>query len=163
MTRILLSCFAGVFFAAAAASAHHTVPGRTHPTVTITQQVFADGKPLAPGKYDIFITDARPQTGAGATDAQRVVEFMQDGKVVARDLAEVFAAGEQPVGTSSSAARTTAQVQTLRSGDFVRIVVNEAGARYLIHLPTSTFTQPAPQPQAPSRIEITRTPEVAQP
>jgi hypothetical protein len=163
MTRVLLSCFAALFFTASVASAHHTVPGRTHPTVTITQPVFVDGKPLAPGKYDIYITDERPVTGAGASDAQRVVEFAQNGKVVARDIAEVFPAGERPVGTSGATARATAQVQKLTGGEFVRVVVNEGGNRYLIHLTTSEFKQPAPQPQAPARIEITRTPGVAQP
>ena len=86
MTRVLLSCLAVVFYGAAGLSAHHTVPGRSHPTVTIAQSVMADGKPLAPGKYEIWITDQRPTTGAGApSEGQRVVEFAQNGKVVARD------------------------------------------------------------------------------
>jgi hypothetical protein len=164
MSRALLSCFAAVVFAGAVASAHHTVPGRTHPTVTLSQQVFVDGKPLAPGKYDIYITDERPALGAGAaSEAQRVVEFAQNGKVIAKDVAEVFTLGERPVGTSGATARTTAQVQKLSGGEFVRIVVNDGGSRYLIHLATSDLKQPAPQPQAPARIEITRTPEVVQP
>ena len=164
MSRVLLSCFIGVFFAGALASAHHTVPGRNHPTVTLTQQVLADGKPLAPGKYEVTITDERPMTGAGApSDGQRVVEFMQGGKVVAREIAEVSSGGERPVGTSGSAGRASAQVQTLSGGEFVRVAITEGGTRYLIHLPTGALKQPAPQPQAPSRIEITKTPEVVQP
>jgi hypothetical protein len=67
------------------------------------------------------------------------------------------------VGTAGAAARASVQVQTLRSGEFVRVVVNDGGGRYLIHLATSELTQPAPQPQAPSRIEIIRTPGAAQP
>ena len=164
MSRALLSCFVAVFFAGATASAHHTVPGRTHPTVTLTQQVFVDGKPLPAGKYEIYITEERPTVGAGAaSEAQRVVEFAQNGKVIAKDVAEVFGAGERAVGTSGAAGRATAQVQKLSGGEFVRIVVSEGGNRYLIHLATSELKQPAPQPQAPARIEITRTPEVAQP
>ena len=163
MSRALLSCFVAVFFAGASASAHHTVPGRTHPTVTLTQQVFVDGKPLAAGKYDIYITDERPAVGAGAaSEAQRVVEFAQNGKVVAKDVAEVFTSGERPVGTSG-ATGATAQVQKLSGGEFLRIVVNDGGSRYLIHLATSELKQPAAQPQAPARIEITRIPEVVQP
>lgn len=164
MSRVLLSCFVAVFFSVAALSAHHTVPGRAHPTVTITQSVMADGKPLAPGKYEIWITDERPATGAGApSDAQRVVEFAQGGKVVAREIAEVFAAGERPVGTSGSTGPVSARVQTLSGGEFVRVAITDGGGRYLIHLPTGALKQPAPQPQTPSRIEITRTPEVVQP
>jgi len=164
MSRVLLSCFVAVFFSVAALSAHHTVPGRTHPTVTIAKAVMADGKPLAPGKYEIWITDERPATGAGApSEAQRVIEFAQNGKVVAREIAEVFSAGERPVGTSGSTGGASAQVQTLSGGEFVRVAITEGGSRYLIHLPTGALKQPAPQPQAPSRIEITRTPAVVQP
>ena len=158
MGRLLLSLLVVACFGSTALSAHHTVPGRSHPTVTITQPVMADGKPLAPGKYEIWITDEQPGPGA-----QRVVEFAQNDKVVARVIAEVFGAGERPVGTSGSTGRATAQVQTLSGGEFVRVAVNEGGTRYLIHLPTRAFKQPAPQPQAPSRIEITRTPAVGQP
>jgi hypothetical protein len=164
MGRLLLSCFAGVFFMGAMASAHHTVPGRSHPTVTLSQPVLADGKPLAPGKYEITITDERPRTASGvSSEGQRVVEFTQGGKVVAREIAEVFAAGERPVGTSGSTGSSSAQVQRLSGGEFVRVAITEGGSRYLIHLPTGEVKQPAPQPQAPSRIEITRTPEVVQP
>jgi len=164
MTRVLLSCLAVVFYGAAVLSAHHTVPGRSHPTVTITQSVMADGKPLAPGKYEIWITDERPTTGAGApSEGQRVVEFAQNGKVVTREIAEVSSVGARPVGTSGSTGRASALVQTLSGGEFVRVAITDGGDRYLIHLPTGALKQPAPQPQSPSRIEITRTPEVVQP
>ena len=162
MTRAILGCFVAVFCGGAAVSAHHTVPGRTHPTVTIAQSVLADGKPLPAGKYEIYITEERPASGA-ATAAQRVVEFAQNGKVVAREIAEVFGAGERPVGTSGSTGRATAQVQTLSGGEFVRIAITDAGSRYLIHLPTGALKQPAPQAQTPSRIEITRIPEGVKP
>jgi hypothetical protein len=88
---------------------------------------------------------------------------MQGGKVVAREIAEVFAAGERAVGTSGSTGASSAQVQRLSGGEFVRVAITEGGSRYLIHLPTGELKQPAPQPQAPSRIEITRTPEIARP
>jgi hypothetical protein len=158
MGRLLLSCFVFVFCGVAALSAHHTMPGRSHPTVTLTQPVMADGKPLAAGKYEIWITDEQPGPGA-----QRVVEFAQNGKAVAREVAEVFTAGERPVGTAGSTAGARASVQTLKGGEFVRVVVSDAGTRYLIHLPTAALKQPAPQPQTPSRIDITRTPGAAQP
>jgi hypothetical protein len=127
-----------------------------HPTVTISQQVMVDGKPLAPGTYDIYVTDERPSTGAGTTDAQRVVEFAQKNQVVARTIAEVFpAAGQGAVGTSGNTGATPARAQILRGGEFLRISFTDADGRYLIHLPTGPLNEPAPQPQTPSRIEKT--------
>src|SRR5687768_15946921 len=90
MSRILLSCVVAGLVGTSTAWAHHPAPGRMHPTVTISQQVMIDGKPLAPGTYEIYVTDERPNTGAGTSDAQRVVEFAQKGQVSARTIAEVF-------------------------------------------------------------------------
>jgi hypothetical protein len=47
-----------------------------------------------------------------------------------------------------------AAVQKLRSGEYIRIAITDAGARYLIHLPTASFSEPTPQPQAPSRVVV---------
>lgn len=157
MSRILLSCVVAGLFGATTALAHHTMPGRNHPTVTISQQVLADGKPLPAGTYEIYLTDERPNvTGAGTTDAQRVVELAQNGQVVARTIAEVFANGrDRAVGTSGVSQPTRPRVQMLRSGEFLRISFSDAEGRYLIHLPTGPLNEPEPQPQAPSRIERT--------
>lgn len=181
MSRLLLSLAAAAAMAAPAV-AHHETPGKSHAvaTVTITEQVRAGGKPLAPGTYEIWISDERPQIeGVEGTLAQRVVEFVQNGKTVARDVAEVFAGdadefrgpgeSEAVVGTSGvrSGGMGKAVVQKLRTGDFVRIAVNDGGARYLIHLPTANFSAPEPQPQSPSRIELpppaAEAPQPAQP
>lgn len=155
MSRLLLSMFAAAALAAPVA-AHHQTPGKSHAvaTVTIAEPVKAGGKPLAPGTYEVWILDQRPDLNAGApSNAQRVVELHQDGKMVATDVAEVFAS-EQPVGTSGTAGMARAVVQKLRGGEFLRIAINDAGARYLIHLPTEAFSEPAPQPQAPSRVVL---------
>src|SRR5262245_29713042 len=103
MNRLLLSVLAALSFALPAA-AHHDTPGKSHAvaTVTISEPVKADGKPLAPGTYEVWILDDRPNLGAGASTAQRIVELHQNGKVVATDVAEVFAPGERPVGTSGT-------------------------------------------------------------
>jgi len=158
MSRLLFSTLAALAIAAPAA-AHHDTPGKSHAvaTVTITETVKADGKALAPGTYEVWILDDRPNLGAGApSDAQRVVELYQNGKMVAREVAEYFAAGERPVGTSGATGTRLgkAAVQKLRGGEFVRIAINDASGRYLIHLPTASFSEPAPQPQAPSRVEV---------
>jgi hypothetical protein len=137
-------------FGISSAWAHHTTPGRVHPKVTITQPVMADGMPLAPGTYEIWITDERPAAGAGSSDAQRVVEFTQNGQVVAREVAEVFPrAGREVVGTSGTAGSARARVEMLRGGEFVRVSINEADGRYLIHLPTGAGSPPAPTAHQP--------------
>ena len=165
MGRLLLSCLVAGALGSTSVWAHHTVSGRSHPSVTLTQQVMADGKPLAPGTYELWITAESPTAGAGTTKAQRVVEFAQNGKVVAREVAEVFGAGERPVGTSGSTGNARARVERLSGGEFVRISINDADGRYLIHLPTGALKGPAPQPQAPSRIELPpqTTPQPANP
>ena len=156
MSRLLLSCGVVAMFGVGTAWAHHTVPGRTHPTVTLSKSVMIDGKPLPAGTYQLWITSERPDVGAGApSDGQRVVEFAQNDQVVARTIAEVFPRrGREAVGTSGSGGASRAQVQTLRGGEFVRVSVNDAEGRFLIHLPTGPLQGPAPQPQSPSRIEL---------
>ena len=158
MKRLLLSAVA-TFAIATPAVAHHEEAGKSHAvaTVTITEPVKADGKPLAPGVYEVWILDDRPDLGTGGrSDAQRVVELYQNGKMVARDVAEVFPPGERSTGTSGSndARLSKATVEKLRGGEFLRISINDASGRYLIHLPTAAFSEPTPQPQAPSRIEV---------
>ena len=155
MGRLLLSTLAAVMLAMPVA-AHHETAGKSHAiaTVTLTEPVKADGKALAPGTYEVWLLDERPNLTGAASNAQRVVELHQNGKMVAREVAEVFGAGERPVGTSGTTGRMAkATVQKLR-GEFLRISISDAGARYLIHLPTAGFSEPAPQPQAPSRVEV---------
>ena len=158
MSRLLLSTLAALAIATPAL-AHHETAGKSHAvaTVTITEPVKADGKALAPGTYEVWILDDRPNLGAGApSDAQRVVELHHNGKMVAREVAEYFAASERPVGTSGTAGSRMgkAAVEKLRGGEFVRIAINDASGRYLIHLPTASFSEPAPQPQTPARVEV---------
>ena len=158
MSRLLLSTIASIAIVAPVA-AHHETPGKSHAvaTVTITEPVKADGKPLAPGTYEVWILDDRPDVAAGApSSAQRVVELYQNGKMVTREVAEYFAASERPIGTSGTTGSglVKAAVQKLRGGEFVRIAISDAGGRYLIHLPTASFSAPAPQPQTPSRLEL---------
>jgi hypothetical protein len=139
--RVLFSCLLSGSLGAGNAWAHHTVPGRTHPvmtTVRIAQQVLAGGQPLAPGTYEFIVTDERPSVASGQpNETQRWVEFVRDGMVVARELAEVFSRAETPVGTSSASSAPRAVVQKLKADDFVRVSVNAPNARYLVYLPIS--------------------------
>jgi hypothetical protein len=146
MRQLLFSCLmAGLV--GGNAYAHHTTPGKVHTSakVRVSQQVIADGKPLTPGTYEVIITDEHPALPDGTPSPnQRWVEFLHDGNVVAREIAEVFTAAERPVGTSGSTGATaSAVVQRLRGDEFVRVAVSAGGSRYLIHLPTGrTASQP---------------------
>ena len=139
--RVLLSCLVAGSFGAGNAWAHHTVPARMHPvmtTVQISQPVLAGGQPLAPGTYELIVTDESPGVPSGQpNETQRWVEFVRDKTVVARELAEVFPHAETPVGTSGTSSAPRAVVQKLKADDFVRVSVNASNARYLVYLPLS--------------------------
>ncbi len=139
--RLLFSCLIAGSLGVGNAWAHHTEPGKAHPvttTVRITQPVLAGGQPLAPGTYELVVTDERPLTPTGVpNESERNVDFVANGMVVAREIAEVFPASERPVGTSSASGSPKAVVQMLKGGEFLRVAVNGADARYLIHLPVS--------------------------
>ena len=84
------------------------------------------------------MTDERPPAPSGEpNESQRWVEFLANGQVVAREIAEVFPASERPVGTSSASGAPRAVVQRLRTDNILRVAVNTADARYLIHMPLS--------------------------
>jgi hypothetical protein len=136
----VLFCGAAAVGTATPAFAHHTNAAMAHTmaTVNIPAGLMAGGKPLPAGRYEVIITDEHPATESGTpSENQRWVEFVQNGTVVAREIAEVFGAADRPVGTSGAAGGTRAQavVQTLRGGEFVRVAINAGGARFLIHLP----------------------------
>jgi hypothetical protein len=103
-------------------------------TVNITQPVMAGGKMLQPGTYELRDTGEHVTPLPGQSeDAQTWVEFVADGTVVARDVAEVMPGAPRPVGTSGG---TTARprVELLKGGDFLRVSTFHRGERYLIHL-----------------------------
>jgi hypothetical protein len=108
-------------------------------TVRITGTVIAGGTPLSPGTYDVRLTEQRPTPVAGQSrDAQRWVEFVADGKVIAREIAEVLQDDDLPgVGASSQPVRSGVRVELLKGGEFLRISVKRDRARYLIYLPVA--------------------------
>jgi len=120
-----------------AASAQTTAPAGTIATVRITQSVLAGGKPLPAGTYELRLTDERPTPLPGqSADAQRRVEFVANGTVVAREVAEVMRDSDRPaVGASAQHSREGTRVDELRGGEFVRISVTRGTEQYLIYLP----------------------------
>jgi len=124
---LVLSVGAGV---AAAQSASMTLG-----TIRITQSVLAHGQPLAPGTYDVRLTgESLPPNPGQSPDAVRVVEFVKDGQVVARDAAEVMTAEGSVIGTAGRAG-SKPRVEMLKGGEFVRVSATRDGMRYLIYLP----------------------------
>jgi hypothetical protein len=139
--RLLFSCMLMASLGIPDVWAHHQVAGRVHPAVTtvrITQPVLAGGQPLAAGTYELVVTDERPPAPSGEpNESQRWVEFLSGRQVVAREIAEVFPASERPIGTSSASGAPRAVVQRLKTDNIMRVAVNTADARYLIHMPLS--------------------------
>jgi hypothetical protein len=106
-------------------------------TVRIAVAVRAGGNPLPVGTYDIRLTQEHPTPLPGQSrDAQQWVEFVADGTVIAREIAEVLRDDDLPaVGASSQAVRPGTRVEMLKGGESLRISVKRDRERYLIYLP----------------------------
>ena len=107
-------------------------------SVTLNRRVMADGKPLAPGTYQVRLTGETPKPGLGQSpDGERYIEFMRGGKVVAREVATVVPASE--IAQIAKGARPPtggARVELLKGNDYVRVWINRGGANYIINMPT---------------------------
>lgn len=126
----------GCLLAVAPALAHHgpSVLG----TVRITQPLMAGGQVLEPGTYEMRLNGEHVDPLPGqSVDAEQVVEFVKDGRVVAKDVAEVMPGPARAVGTSGGAA-TQVRVERLKADDFVRVSMNREGERYLVYLPLAS-------------------------
>jgi len=136
MKTLTLSLALAWALAPSSVFAHH--PTAVLGTVRITQPVTAGGTVLQPGTYEVRDTGehVKPLTGQSA-DAQTRIEFIQNGQVVARDVAEVMPAAPGAVGTSGGAAARL-RFERLRGNDYARISTVHDGERLLIHLPTQT-------------------------
>jgi hypothetical protein len=132
---MITSCLALVVLAAGPALAHHTASSLG--TVRITQPVMAGGKMLQPGTFEIRDTGDHPTALPGQSpEAQTYIEFVANGMVMARDIAELMPGQAAAVGTSGgSTARP--RVELLKGGDFMRVSTTHGGERYLIHLPVA--------------------------
>lgn len=107
-------------------------------TVQLGKKVMADGKPLAPGSYQVRLTNDAPKPGVGqAPDAEKYVEFVKGGKVVAREVATVISADEiGKIAKGKKPARNGVSTELLKGGDYYRVWINRGGTNYLINLPT---------------------------
>jgi hypothetical protein len=74
---VLVGALLGAF---AASSAFAQSANTSLGTVQLGKRVMADGKPLAPGTYQVRLTNDAPKPGVGqAPDAEKYVEFVKGG------------------------------------------------------------------------------------
>ncbi|MFN7985374.1 MAG: hypothetical protein U0Q11_26330 [Vicinamibacterales bacterium] len=108
-------------------------------SVTLSHKVTADGQTLAPGTYQVRLTTDQPRSVVGQTpEAERYVEFVKGGKVVAREVATIVPdADAKTVLKEARPAPGSSKVQMLKGNDYVRIWINRGGNNYIIHLPPS--------------------------
>ena len=107
-------------------------------SVTIGRKVMADGQPLAAGTYQLRLTGEQAKPGAGQSpDAERYVEFVRGGKVVAREVATAVSnADAKEVMKGPRPAAGGSRVELLKGNDYLRVWINRGGMNYIIHLPT---------------------------
>ena len=111
--------------------------GESLGTATIAQPVLAGGKPLPPGTYTLQLSNEPVSARSGqSANAQRRVDFVMNGIVVAREVAEVLRDEDVEPGRAQ-VSRPGVRVEPLKGGEFVRVSVRRASERYLIHLPTA--------------------------
>jgi hypothetical protein len=126
--------------ALASAQAAKSAAGTSLGSVTLPQRVMADGKPLAAGTYQVRLTGEEAKPGAGQTpEAERYVEFLRGGKVVAREVATVIPAADiDKIAKSRKPAPGTSKVEKLKGDDYVRVWINRGGNNYIINMPPAT-------------------------
>lgn len=134
LTGILLAAMALPVSQASAQTAAQKNLG----SVTLAKKVMADGKPLAPGTYQVRLVGENAKPGVGqSAEGEQYVEFVKGGKVVAREVATVVSNAD--IGSIVKTHKPTmngVRVETLKGNDYVRVWINHSGQNYLINLPT---------------------------
>jgi hypothetical protein len=105
-------------------------------SVSIDRPVLANGQPLAPGRYDVHLTNDWPDPlERGEQQGTQWVEFRAEGRTAGREAALVIPMGAIDAISEWHPAPGATRVDVLKGGEFVRVWVNRAGTNYLIHLP----------------------------
>jgi hypothetical protein len=106
-------------------------------TVHIPKAAVANGAGLPAGTYTMRVADDQPTVPAGQTpDAEKWVEFVQGGKVVAKEMASIVTDADMASTVADRGRPKPGQtwLQTLKGGDYYRVWVNKAGMHYLVNL-----------------------------
>ena len=139
MKRMVLVGAIAAALAASTAFAQTSARAANLGTVHIAKKVMADGKPLAPGTYQVRATDDAPKRGTGQDpNGEKYVEFLKGGKVVAREVATVVPASDiGKIAKKNPPAPGTSRTELLKGGDYYRVWINKGGTNYIINLPTA--------------------------
>ena len=107
-------------------------------SVRIPKSIKADGKPLAPGTYQVRLTPqtASPNAKGQTASLERWAEFLKGGQVVGREVVTIIPQAEiSKVQKDTPPPPNGAKVDTLKGGDYVRVWINRGGNHYLMHFP----------------------------
>jgi len=139
MKRMVLVGAIAAALAASTAFAQSSRAAANLGTVHIAKKVMADGKPLAPGTYQVRATDDAPKPGTGQDpNGEKYVEFLRGGKVVAREVATIVPASDiSKIAKKNPPKAGTSRTELLKGGDYYRVWINKSGTNYIINLPTS--------------------------
>jgi hypothetical protein len=104
--------------------------------VRVPRAVKADGQALPAGTYQVRVTEtpASPQAPGQTPQYERWAEFMQGGKVVAREVVTVVPASDiKQVADMTPPPSGGSRAEVLKGGDYLRLWINRGGNHYLIH------------------------------
>ncbi len=132
--------FVGALVGALAATSAFAQGSTALGTVHIAKKLMADGKPLAPGTYQVRLTSDEPKPGVGqSADAEKWVEFLKGGKVAGREVATVISAADiGKIAKGKKPGANSSTVEMLKGGDYWRVWINKGGNNYIINLPPAT-------------------------
>jgi hypothetical protein len=105
-------------------------------TVNIPRAVKADGQALAPGSYQVRLTEtpASPAAPGQTPQYERWAEFLRGGKVVGREVVTVVPASDiKQVAEMTPPPSGSSRAEVLKGGDYLRLWINRGGNHYLIH------------------------------
>lgn len=104
-------------------------------SVKISKDVMANGQRLAAGTYTVRLTGERGKNVVGQTpDESQWVEFVQGQEVKGREVATALSSPDAKKVLKSVPSEGGPSAELLKGGDYIRVRVNRAGTRYLVHL-----------------------------
>jgi hypothetical protein len=104
--------------------------------VRIPRAVKGDGKALPAGTYQVRVTEtpAQPPAPGQTPQYERWAEFMQGGKVVAREVVTIVPASDiKQVAEQTPPPSGGYRAEVLKGNDYLRLWINRGGNHYLIH------------------------------
>ena len=105
-------------------------------SVRIPRGVKGDGQPLPAGTYTVRVTEtpASPQVPGQTPQYERWAEFMQGGKVVAREVVTIVPGSDiKQVAEQTPPPSGGYRAEVLKGNDYLRLWIHRGGNHYLIH------------------------------